>query len=143
MQIMLQLNHTERTNGSLGLELSILEGEHDSILSWPFNHKFDLMIINQRPEDAYSLNPAAAAAGAAGESVASPPPGESARDGDIIVQIDPSRSDCDPRSFMKPIERNPSCGRRNVISFARVSRSAGFVRLGSLLVKVRIYLSQL
>ena len=139
MQIMLQLNHTERANGSLGLELSILEGEHDSILSWPFNHKFDLMIINQRPEDAYSLNPAAAAPG----EPAFPAAGESARDGDIIVQIDPSRSDCDLRSFMRPIERNPSCGRRNVISFARVSRSTGFVRLGSLLVKVRIYLSQL
>jgi len=142
MQIMLQLNHTERANGSIGLELSILEGEHDSILSWPFNHKFDLMIINQRPEDAYSLNPSSPDAAAA-----SPHPldgeSQSARDGDIIVHIDPSRSDCDLRSFMKPIERNPSCGKRNVISFARVSRSTGFVRLGSLLAKVRIYLSQL
>lgn len=139
MQIMLQLNHTERANGSLGLELSILEGEHDAVLSWPFNHKFDLMIINQRPEDAYSTPSPTST-----DSVShSEQPLDSEASGDVIVHMDPSRAHCDVRSFMKPIERNPSCGKKNVISFARVSRSTGFVRLGSLLVKVRIYLSQL
>ena len=36
MQMLLQLNHTDKKNGSMGLELAIVEGEYDSLLTWPF-----------------------------------------------------------------------------------------------------------
>ena len=36
MQMLLQLNHTDKNNGSMGLELAIVEGEYDSLLPWPF-----------------------------------------------------------------------------------------------------------
>jgi hypothetical protein len=153
MQMMLQLNHTDRKNGSMGLELSLLEGDFDSILSWPFTHKFELMIINQRPEDAFTERPSNVVSSVSsspglhpsGSLESSSSSSVQSNAGDIIVAIDPSSPSvsCDPRSFTKPIERNPACGRNNVISLARVSRSTGFVRLGSLLVKVRIYLTQL
>lgn len=148
MQMMLQLNHTDRKNGSMGLELSILEGEYDSILSWPFSHKFELMIINQRPPgdgDSFNGSHSSSSSQPSHHPISSSMTDSSTEDpGDIIVGIDPSVSSCDHRSFTRPIERNPPCGRKNVISFARVQRSSsGFVRLGSLLVKVRIYLAPL
>lgn len=153
MQMVLQLNHTDKKNGSMGLELTLLEGKHDGLLSWPFKHKFELMIINQRPEEAYSVNNHGPSNGGQSQqhrpsldTLPQSPPGEgNGKSKDIVVMIDPSNeSSCDLHSFTKPIERNPSCGRKNLISFARVSRSSsGFIRLGSLLVKTRIYLKPL
>ena len=132
--MVLQLNHTDQRNGSMGLELTMLEGQHDGLLQWPFNHTFELMIINQQhnviePPTAHD------------PSVSNNP---SSRSGDIVVHVEPSSEVLCPRhSFTKPIERNPPCGRKNLISFARVSRSTEFIRLGSLLIKARIRLSRL
>lgn len=138
MQMALQLNHTDKTNGSMGLELVILEGEYDGVLSWPFNHTFELMIVNQRQVmDSSNGNDSDITVV---QNMSRPAAGA----GNIVVEVNPANEPLCPRhSFTKPIERNPPCGRKNLISFARVSRSTGFIQLGSLLVKARIRLSKL
>ena len=117
-------------------------------LSSPFfSYKYELMIINQRPDEYTGhKSPNEQSSNTDDHNAHHLEPLDGPTPGDIVVTIDPSRRGdhrCDPRSFTKPIERNPSCGKKNLISFARVSRSTGFVRLGNLLVKTRVYLKNL
>ncbi|RWS28090.1 hypothetical protein B4U80_04807 [Leptotrombidium deliense] len=138
LQLILTVNCTEKNNSYLGLEMAINEGKYDSILSWPFNKTFQLIISNEREgENAQDdvllhLN---AKSSELQNSV------ERKHRKDVIIEINPSTDEqCDRRSFMKPIESNEPCGRKNLISFTRIKRSDGFLRLGSLLVKTRVFL---
>ncbi|RWS03176.1 hypothetical protein B4U79_07898, partial [Dinothrombium tinctorium] len=129
LQLVLTLNCTEREQSYLGLELAIIEGKYDSVLQWPFNQTFELMIINQRVDD--EITSSSQRVNASNRH----------HQNDVVAVIKPSEEiECDHRSFVKPIEENPPCGRKNLISFTRIKRSNGFLRLGNLLIKTRIHL---
>lgn len=88
----LQIKFQNRSDGHIGLFLTLLEGEHDPLLEWPFDKKFSLVVVDQQ-EDGQ----------------------------DIEVPVDPSdpyiRSDACSGSFWRPFGRNDACGSSSTISY--------------------------
>lgn len=113
MQIVMSINTTEQDESILGLQLSIIEGEYDDVIDWPFNYNYTLTFMKQKNilQEFNSQN-----------------------DTDVSISIHPSASSCPKSSFQKPIERNTPCGDENLITLDDASK-----QLDNLLVKATIY----
>lgn len=129
-QIILTVNHSNDNEKTIGLELAIIEGEYDGVLEWPFNKTFELSIVGQRANENIF----------GGESVTSE---NIFRNNDIKHVIVPKASNCSRHSFQRPIERNPPCGQKNLITFGRISRSRDYLKMGNLQLRARIFLNNI
>lgn len=88
----LQIKFQNRTDGYVGLFLTLLEGENDPLLEWPFDKKFSLIVVDQQENGQ-----------------------------DIEVSVDPSdtyiRSEACSGSFWRPFGRNDACGSSSTVSY--------------------------
>lgn len=115
----LQLKFQNQTDGFIGLYLTLLEGEYDTLVEWPFTKKFDLVIIDQQP---------------AGNGK------------DILVSVDPRNpyitNEACVGSFWRPVGRNDACGSASTISYEMLY-SKKYIRYGAMLVKVTVYTEEI
>ena len=127
-QIILTVNRTESNDFEFGVELSLIEGEYDSVLDWPFNNTYDLSITritganNDLIGDQNDRN-------------------ATQQDMTYTTTVIPSESECSRHSFQKPIERNPPCGQKDGISLNRMAKAQDILKMGNLLVKARVHLT--
>ncbi|XP_064469138.1 uncharacterized protein LOC135383719 [Ornithodoros turicata] len=115
----MQLKFQNSSNGSIGLYLTLLEGDYDVFLQWPFVKRFDLLVIDQQH-------------GGYGN--------------DIVVSVDPNnpyiRNEACTGSFWRPYGRNDACGSATTISYDQVY-SRKYIRYGDLLVKALVYMKEI
>jgi hypothetical protein len=125
--MILTVDYSDDHQINIGLELALIEGEYDSVLEWPFNKTFELVIVKQRENENIFRNESA----------------EHQNYSNIKQMIIPFASNCSRHSFQRPIERNPGCGRNNFITFNRISQLQDYIKMGNLHLKARIYLNDL
>ncbi|XP_035215024.1 uncharacterized protein LOC118188644, partial [Stegodyphus dumicola] len=113
----LQIKFQNKTDGHVGLFLTLLEGEYDPLLEWPFSKKFILLVVDQQ---------------------------EGGKD--LEVPVDPSdpyiRSEACAGSFWRPFGRNDACGSSSAIRYDNLY-DRKFIRYGAVQLKVIIYLDEI
>ena len=160
MQLICTLNTTRDSNGTIDLEMVILEGNYDHLLPWPFNDTVELVVQNIRDDrlnikelnnhteivtnfvSASSNNNSAVTDFVDGEDSDSSYTTTTASS-EIVVRIVPSQlkeHGCSAASFKRPFKANIACGKKSIISFQRYQRSDSEpIKLGDLMIKMRIY----
>ncbi|XP_076325288.1 uncharacterized protein LOC143233200 [Tachypleus tridentatus] len=115
----LQLKVQNETEGYIGLYLTILEGEYDSLLDWPFSKKYELVVVDQQPSGVSE---------------------------DIVVSVDAKNpyitNEACVGSFWRPVGRNDGCGSSHTVNYDTLY-SRKYIRYGALLVKVIIFLEEI
>ncbi|XP_076367000.1 uncharacterized protein LOC143255362 isoform X2 [Tachypleus tridentatus] len=115
----LQVKFQNDSNGYLGLYLTLLEGNYDSLLEWPFAKKFELVVIDQQPTVIRE---------------------------DIVVPVDPNNpyitNEACTGSFWRPVGRNDACGSSKTVDYDTLY-SKKYMRYGALLVKVVVFLEEI
>ncbi|XP_015915976.2 uncharacterized protein [Parasteatoda tepidariorum] len=113
----LQIKFENKTEGYIGLFLTLLEGAYDHLLEWPFAKKFVLSVLDQQQDS-----------------------------GHLEVIVDPSdpyiRSDLCSGSFWRPVGRNDACGSSTVVQYDQLY-DRKFIRFGALVVRVILFLDEL
>ncbi|UYV64137.1 hypothetical protein LAZ67_2006681 [Cordylochernes scorpioides] len=117
--IQLQLKFQNDSTGHIGLYLTLLEGEYDSLIEWPFSKKFELIVLDQQPSGAGR---------------------------DIAISVDPRNpyitNEACVGSFWRPVGRNDACGSANTVAYDTLY-SQKYIRYGAMLVKATIFLEEI
>lgn len=125
-QIILTVNRSESNDFAFDLEMSLIEGEFDSTLEWPFNKTFELSIERQIIRENNLMEETT-----------------EQNKNEFKTTIIPNKSGCSRQSFQKPIERNPPCGQKSWFSYHRINRAQDFLKRGNLLVRARVHLNDI
>ncbi|XP_054722774.1 uncharacterized protein LOC129232666 [Uloborus diversus] len=115
--LQLQVKFQNKTDGFLGLFLTLLEGEYDALLEWPFSRRFSLFVVDQQDS------------------------GE-----DLEVPVDPAdpfiRTEACSGSFWRPFGRNDACGSSNAVHYDQLYERK-YIRYGAIQLKVVIFLDEI
>lgn len=117
-----------------GLELVIIEGEHDRFLDWPFAKHYELSIVGYKDGYKEQSEPKSCEDSQimytdnkqfnASESQESYMTNTKTSSKLVVPKVEVETGSCAKEAFQKPIERNPPCGVKNFIHFDVTKRQS-------------------